>query len=413
MREVSEALEPMWYAASAETIDRAGGPVARGVLAAARARWDRVAIDVQRLRLAPGEFAVSPVARAIHDPRWQATGPGDEVLIAAQAAHAVVEVGGRALPSDGIARVMPAAAEARGIAWPASAEPGEVIVALARRATADEILDRPRRSSRRFAPPPERPPATLPDWAAERPLVFQSGYRVLGRLDGFGPEDIAGEPVPTACHPTWLAAHGGPIARAFVAALPEDWRTPEADVIVNAKINEFDPGWYSCLAGWHIDGTSRIKKRSDGSPDLLNPGRYVEQIGCSVGPTGATGFLVGDIALPVTPIGGDGRGVWQRVLLDAIADGSLKAVQAPVQTVVKFDYGDFHTCQPSERVGWRYFIKAMRGRGDVPDNAFAPGSGLSWPLDAGRWPDDPLGVFPPVLPFFDGIAPALRTLTGR
>lgn len=405
-----EPSEPMWYAASAETIDRHGGPLARKLLAAARERWEHVAIDVQRLRLAPGEYCASPVARPLHDRRWRATGPDDAVLIAVQAERPVIELDGAPLPADGRPVAVKAAAAARGIAWPADAEPGAVVMALARRAAPAEILDRPRRSPRRFAPEPDVPRLdALPDWAAERPLRFSTGYKVLGHLEAFGPEDIAREPVPRACHPAWLAENGGPIARAFVRALPAHWQTPDADVIVNGKINEFDPGWYSCLAGWHIDGTSRIDKRSDGTPDLINPGRYIEQIGCCVGPAGATGFLVGDIALPVTPIGADGRGVWQRILADAIADGTLKAVRAPTHTMLRFDFGDFHTCQPAERDGWRFFIKAMRGRRDVPDNGFAPGSGITWPLPAGDfdgadWPDAPLGVFPPTLPFFEGDA---------
>lgn len=410
MQTEDEAPEPMWYAASAETIDRAGGPIARALLAAARERWEHVAIDVQRLRLAPGEYAASPAARPIHDRRWQATGPGDAVLIATQAAAPVVEINGAPLPGDGRPVAVAAGAIARGLVWPADAEPGEVVLALARRAAPAELLDRPRRSSRRFAPEPDVPRLdALPDWAAERPLRFSTGYRVLGPLEPFGPEDIAREPVPRACHPKWLAEHGGPIARAFVRALPEDWRTPDADVIVNGKINEFEPGWYSCLAGWHIDGTSRIDKRSDGTPDLINPGRFIEQIGCCVGPAGATGFLVGHVALPVTPTGADGRGVWQRILRDGLAEGALTAVRAPTHTMLKFDFGDFHTCQPAEREGWRFFIKAMRGRRDVPDNGFAPGSGITWPLpvdgvEGAVWPDAPLGVFPPRLPFFEGDA---------
>lgn len=397
----------MWYGATAQTIEARGGPIARALCAAAP--WPAVAMDVQRVRLSPGEYAVCPAARPLHDPRWIATGPGDPVWLAVRAAHPVLTLDGRPAPHDGAPFSAPASAVAAGLPWPDDAEPGEAIIALARRAAPGEALDRARRCGRAFSAPPGPPVDTLPDWAAERPLRFRSGYRVMAHLDGFGPEDIAAEPIMKASHPTWLAEHGGPIARAFVKCLPDDWTTPDADVIVNAKIDEFDPGWWSCLAGWHIDGTSRIpNRRSDGSPDLLEPGRTIEQIGCCLGPAGATGFLVGAIDLPVTPIGADGRGVWQRIFEDALAEGRIKAVRAPIATVVGFDFGDFHTCRPAERPGWRYFIKAMRGRRDPPQNAFADGGRITWPLPLpgvdpaeAAWPDTPLGVFPPTLPFFE------------
>lgn len=392
----------MWYAAGAASIERAGGPIARRLLDAARLAWPTIAVDLQRLTLAPGESAVSPGERPIHDHRWCATGSDDPVLLLVEAAHPLLTIDGVPFAGDGVPRLVKASAVSRGLAWPDDAEPREVTLALARRAAPSELLDRPRRSPRAFVPRPGEARETLPAWAAERALRYHSDYRVIGPLGPFDPEVIAAEPMPIAAHPTWVAEHGGPIGRAFVAALPADWRTPDADVIVNGKLNEFDPGWSSCLVGFHIDGTSRIRKRADGLPDLLDPGPTIEQIGCSVGPAGATGFLRGPLALPVAPIGEDGRGVWQRIITDAIADGTVEAVRGPSDTVVAFDHGDFHTCMPAERDGWRFFIKAMRGRGDTPTNAFREHCRISWPLDAGAWPDAPLGVFPPTLPFFAG-----------
>lgn len=388
----------MWYGASPATVKTDGGPLARRVLDAAP--WDAVAVDVIRTRLEPGWFAVSPGERALCDGRWQATGPRDPVVLATRADHPLLSLDGRALPADGVPRAVPASSLARGLPWPAG-DAGEATVVMARRAAPGEVLDRRRRSGRVFRPRPGVSVDTLPDWAADRPLRFDSKYQPLGPLEGFVDAPfavIAEEPIFAASHPTWIAEHGGPIARAFVAALPDDWRTPDADVIVNAKINEFEPGWSSCLVGYHIDGTSRINKRSDGTPDLLNPGKGIEQIACNVGPAGQTGFLLGPVALPITPEGADGRGVWQRILRDAMADGSMKAVQAPVGERVAFGFGDFHTCRPARRPGWRYFIKAMRGRGDAPKNMLRESTGISWPLEAEAWPDAPLGLFPATLP---------------
>ncbi len=390
--------EPMWYAASAGLVEREGGPFARRLLRAAP--WPEAVVDIMRVRLDAGQAAVSPGARGLHDRRWRATGPDDTVLVASLAERPVLTLDGVPLAANGTPKAIRASTRARGLVWD-GASPGEVLIGLARRALPGEALERRRRSGRIFRPRPAPELEALPDWAAARPLRFESGYRRRGPLKGFEQapfEAIAAEPIFGACHPMWVAEHGGPIARAFAAALPPAWRTPDADVIVNAKINEFEPGWYSCLAGWHIDGTSRINKRADGTPDLLDPGPSIEQIACNVGSTGLTGFLLGRIDLPVTPMGGDGRGVWSHILDAAVEDGTLTAVRAPAGECVGFGFGDFHTCRVSRKPGWRYFIKAMRGRGDVPTNALRETTGISWPMDAGHWPDCPLGIFPATLP---------------
>ncbi|MEZ4433736.1 MAG: hypothetical protein R3F65_15115 [bacterium] len=395
--------EPMWYAAGPALIDTRGGPLAQKLAAACRARWQApFVIDLQTPHLDPGAAAAPPEPRPVWSPRWTATAPADEIALLIDAsAPLLATADGAPLPHHGEPHFIRADTALAGLRW--ATDPARVTLALARRAAPAEHLDHRRRSARVFCDgnrvvPPDEP---IPAWAEDRSLVFHSGFRTLARLPAFTPAQIAREPIPDLCHPSWVAEHGGPIARAFVATLPDSWFDPANDAVIVGRINELDPGWWPCIAGWHYDGTSRINKRPDGNPDLKNPGVRIENILCSVGETGLTGFLAGRVAVPDIPHG-MARGIvkpWQqRFILEAIARGELTELHARPGEVIALEHGDHHDCRPSHQPGWRYFIKAMRGRGDPRVNAFAERGQLSWPYETGHWPQDPLGVFPTALP---------------
>lgn len=396
--------EPMWYAAEAEIIRRAGGPAAQRLLAACEARWPGapVIIDVQVAHMHPGRSLIFPEAMPLHHEGWRGTPFGAEVALITMAEAPVVAVGGEALPPDGAPRFFSSGALAQGLPWPTEGG-GHGLIALARRAAVGEALNIPRRTPRAFGYGPRPLPMDepLPPWTESRPLRFHSSFLTLGGVPHFTQAQIAREPVPDRCTPTWLATHGGPIAKAFVAALPEAWRAPEADVFVHGRINELSPGFSPCLAGWHIDGTSRINKRPDGAPDLLNPGRMVENIVCCVGPTATTGFLIGKVDMPVPPLNHKpvpAKSVMQRLLYDAMRAGQLTQVQVPPYTLAQFTFGDYHGCRPATGPGWRFFIKAMRNRADIPRNQFVRNGQIIWDLDQRGRPEDALGVFPVTLP---------------
>jgi hypothetical protein len=403
--------EPMWYAADATTIHRAGGPLARRLLDACVARWGAgapVVIDLQVVRLGEHNLTAPPEARPVFDRAWRGTGPGDEVALLVDGPHPVLTGGGEPLAHDGQPFFVPASLPVAGRALPPGARECFVVMALGRRAAPGEALNFPRTCARHFAPGnPPLPTGPLPEWANARTFQYHAGYRVLGRLPAFDHEVMAAEPAVIACEPRWLEANGGPIGRAFAAALPEDWRAPGADVIVIGGLNELSPGFWPTVTGWHMDGTSRIRKREDGTPDHENPGKLVEQIICCVGPAGMTGLLMGKVTLPVIPVHSpwqEGE-VWrQRLILEAIERGEMAETRAIPYELVYFTFGDFHSGRPAREPGWRYFIKAMRGRGDPPVNQLGPGRRqVTWTLDTGTWPEDALGVFPTSLP--PGLSP--------
>lgn len=396
--------EPMWYAARPACVEARGGPDARALVAACRARWAApFVVDLQFARVGPGDAAALPVARAIHSKAWRGTRAGDEIALWLRSDVPTLRWGdGGVVPHGGEVSFVASETVVEGLRWPSDREGGAVVLGVARRAEPGEVMDQRRRSGRVFTHVnPVAPAEGAPAWSHDRSLVFHSGFRVWGRLPNFTAAQIAREPVPDMCSPAWLAEHGGPIARAFVEALPKSWHDPAGDAVIVGRINEFSPGWWSCHAGWHFDGTSRIRKRADGCPDLRNPGVFIENIICCVGPTGGTGVLAGEIAVPDIPMGvprGEVKPHQQRVIHGLLAEGRVAEYQAQPGELVEIGYGDFHACRPSHRPGWRYFIKAMRYRKDEVRNGFAERGQVSWPYEAGAWPDDPLGVFPTELP---------------
>jgi hypothetical protein len=402
----ARGLEAGWYAADAGTIRREGGPLARRLVDACAERWGGapIVVDLQVVRVDDRSVTAPPFACPLYDPAWLRTRPSDEVALLVAAPHPVLGGDAGPLPHDGEPVFLPAGLPIAGRYLPPGAA-AEVVVALARRAGDIEVLNHPRRGARRFQSRLDVTPAegTLPAWARERTLQFHSGYRVLGRLPAFDAATIALEPCYEFCHPAWLEVHGGPIGRAFAAALPDDWRDPAADVVVISSLDELSPGFWPILNVWHIDGTSRIRQRPDGRPDHANPGRRPDSIACCVGSTAMTGLLAGRVSLPGGPLNAppaEIEAVWQRTFLEAIDRGELVECQAPPYALVHLGFGDFHGGAVSKAPGWRYFVKAMRGRGERPANRVVAHARnvVCWPDDVRGWPTDALGVFPASLP---------------
>lgn len=403
---------PQWYRTDARRAG-AGHPLLSALVEACRQRWGRddLALDCQTLDLRPGQFPGLPVWHRLPD-----TSVG-EVALLCLASEALLEVAddqpdpheaadrcrrrmtgvdGVMLPHDQVCFLAAGATVRFGAATSEQA----CVVALVRPRDGVPLRDRPRHGARVFTPSPTSAKHPLPEWATTRALSFRSHFSVVAAMPAFTQQQIADEPVLAGASPAFARAIGGPLMQAWLDRLPPEWHGD--DVIIQAKRDELSPGWWPCLVGWHMDGTSRAEKRSDGTPDLRNPVRMAEQVAACIGPTAATGMLLGDIALPEIPLDWPkeqaGGNVWQRLLLDAIADGTLTRTTAPSDTVFTFGWGAFHTCTRSAAPGWRMFLKAMRGRGDQPANRRPPRATIAWASDGDDWPSDPCGVFPQELP---------------
>lgn len=385
-----------WFRARRADVE-ARSDLAPALRLAAEELQGELRIDNQRARLGPGA--------AIGIPVWQvATWADPAAVVVLFADEALLEVE----PANGSAgRVA--------VGWPVVLRPGDRLrfhpattaqdaeLVLLRVATPELGPARERMSARVFAPPP-RPPVSAGaedaiDWSAQRTLRFDSRPEVVAALDPATDDEIASEPNFAACGIPLALEIGGPLLRRFVEALPPAWREPGADVRVGVERNELSPGWNPCHVNYHMDGSSRLNKRADGHPDLINPGRTVEQMIACFGTGAPTRFLIGTVDLPEPPMGdlAPATGLRWKALLDAgVAAGTLVEWIAPPNTLVAFGHGDFHTGSTSTEPGWRCFVKAMRFRRDpLPtEPTFRHHDTITWPIDAPSFPSDPCGVFP-------------------
>ncbi|MBI1380298.1 MAG: hypothetical protein GC161_04340 [Planctomycetaceae bacterium] len=273
------------------------------------------------------------------------------------------------------------------------------------RAAAPSMLPPRRRfSARVFARTPSSSGEQLSvDWTKQRLLHFLSHPRIVAQLEPATMEDVASEPIFDACAIPMASTIGGPLLHRFLEALPPDWRVPSADVRVGVTRDELSPGWNPCAVNFHIDGTSRVRKRADGHPDLVDPGPTVDQMIACFGPASPTRFLVGEVVLPEPPAGDVARAAgprWATILDEHLRSGRLTEWNAPSDALVEFGFGVFHTGAVSRRPGWRCFVKAMRNRGDPMPTAptYRDRNSVSWPIDGPEYPSDPCGVFPEDVP---------------
>lgn len=385
---------PQIYASEAQACGD-GGSLLATILAAGSEQWggDGFLIDIQVAELRPGMHPGLPV--------WcPVPGPG-EALLGCLAAEPLLEVAtddGHPLPVPGHQLVRLAPGTRVRFRSPTQGLTAAVVMLTPR--AGRQALNRPRHSARVFAPRPNPTTPLWPSWAARDDLVFTSGWEERDPLPRFSAPDIADEPLFGGASYADARRSGGPIMQAWLDCMPPDWRA-DPDLIITVKRDELSPGWWPALLAWHLDGTSRCHRRADGTPDLRHPGRMARQFAACVGGTSPTGLLRGVLRLPEIPLGAPaplGQGVWAHRIAEQLAAGQVEARTAPCDRAFAFGWGGFHACSRSLRPGWRLFIKAMRGRGDVPTLRPLRRGTVAWPSDGPDWPSDPLGIFPRELP---------------
>jgi hypothetical protein len=187
-------------------------------------------------------------------------------------------------------------------------------------------------------------------------MRFQSGFDVVGQLPAFPQEVIREEPNLFGATIAEVERDGGPIARAFVAALPEDFR--QRPLYVRSKLQWLKAGWRTASGpgGYHCD---MVGSRADGSQDHVHrsqPGRHT--IAAAVGDVSLTRFLLGEYELPDYPEGQRQALLWHVAIEDGIRRGTMTAVTVPEGALLRFGQNDFHTPMPAIRTGWRLFIRA-------------------------------------------------------
>jgi hypothetical protein len=150
-------------------------------------------------------------------------------------------------------------------------------------------------------------------------------------------------------------AEGGLITRAFIDALPPDWR--DCNPVLDSRVHMLMPGWYPCIPGWHHDDVAR---GADGQPDYDDMPYQAEHLmGLVNGDICPTLFAHGSHLLPKVE-GGLVYKTWHDIVERQIADDELIVEPARSGRLLQFDWSTMHTGQKAIAGGWRWFVRLSR-----------------------------------------------------
>lgn len=189
-------------------------------------------------------------------------------------------------------------------------------------------------------------------------MKFDSQIQYLGTFnDNWGKEVISDEPMFYRASCEFAYQHGGPITKAFLDNMPEDWKS--IDVTIDSRVHMLMPSWYPCIPGMHHDDIPRT--RIDKQPNYDTIDYSADHLmGLVNGNVAPTEFAIGEIDLEIPPVGEIIYREWHPLIIDAINNGKLKSVKAPSGVYIQFNNFSFHQGTATVSPGWRWFIRVSR-----------------------------------------------------
>jgi len=193
--------------------------------------------------------------------------------------------------------------------------------------------------------------------------VFKSDIKLMGKFE-CSKESVKTEPMFFNCDYQFAFQHGGDITKAFLTALPEDWKT---DVVFDSRVHMLMPGWYPAIPGYHHDDVPRPEIPvgqhfvTAGQPDYDNPRYKAEHIMALVNAEICpTKFIIAECKMPAIPEGELIYRKWHEVVKHLIEEGKVQVVSAPDKQLIYFDWQCFHTGDKAVSNGWRWFGRISR-----------------------------------------------------
>lgn len=148
---------------------------------------------------------------------------------------------------------------------------------------------------------------------------------------------------------------GGPITKAFLDAMPEEWHKQQ--LVVDSRTHMLMPGWFPCIPGWHHDDVPRTM--ANGQPNYNSPHyRSRHLMGLVNAQVCPTEFAIGNIRLDL-PEEGVYR-TWHPLVEDAVRNGQLNLYRARSGLMYEFDWQTFHQGTRARENGWRWFIRVSK-----------------------------------------------------
>jgi len=150
----------------------------------------------------------------------------------------------------------------------------------------------------------------------------------------------------------------GPIAQAFLEALPEEWT--DGHLVIDSTLVWLAPGFRQGEMFWCHEP---FPGRTDGVTGQSNRQRQAEHLACCCGPAGID-FLMGDPAeLECTDVLLTMADVRERDhrLQAAVENGDLTIQSVPPHTIYQYGWGAFHRHSVATASGFQFWIRATRG----------------------------------------------------
>lgn len=164
---------------------------------------------------------------------------------------------------------------------------------------------------------------------------------------------------------TFAYAKGGSATRAFIDAMPDEWR--DAPAVFDSRVHMLMPGWFPAIPGFHHDDVPRppipVGQHfgTAGQPDYDTPRYHSDHImGLINGDIAPTEFAIGLCEMPEVP---DGEVIYRRWHIEVerlIGARKMFRVSAPDRKLLQFDCHAFHQGTRTVGNGWRWFGRVSR-----------------------------------------------------
>lgn len=191
-------------------------------------------------------------------------------------------------------------------------------------------------------------------------ITLDSTVHIAGAMRAFGGDVVREEPSLAWSDLSFAADHGGPITRAFIEALPDDWRAP--DVALQVKMTWLKRGWAAGPLGFHCDWLA-----VDGAGRRTVPDQRWPQAVCAViGDCAMTRFVTGRLTLPAAPTQRAQRRTWTPHVRAQIADGCAREGVVEPGALFRFGPCSVHRRSRAAVSGWRMILRAVKRPGQAP-----------------------------------------------
>lgn len=223
------------------------------------------------------------------------------------------------------------------------------------------------------------------------PFTIDSQANIIGTFPSdWSHYDVTREPMLFNCSREHSYKLGGPITRACLDNLPNDWQS--CDIVIETLVHKLKVGWYPYVSGYHCDdrvGYTRLNSElSNGIPswavrlDPIKNDHIIALINADISPTE---FAVGkhQVYLPAyeeknykqiielmktkmeVPDTCDERWpIWHLhfKVQDLVDKNSMQKFNTPNASYVQYDDRTFHKTVAARKEGYRWFARISRSK---------------------------------------------------